>query len=659
MSHLSQSPCRRCAAPENVATPFCAWCGRRVLGDPPHKEDRQNPAEQFFRKLVSHCFDGIGLYAADTTMLYLTPSVRRMSGYEIEEMLGKRAIEFAHPDDVEACAKLWDRLLQDPAEVGRLQFRARRKDGSYCHLEMTVVNRLHDPDVQAVVANLRDVTEDVRKAEEQRCIQQRYDLVIGAAQEGIWEIDVASNQVRVSERYRELTGYGPSDGPRSVDFWLSIIHPDHRELVAEALREHMTARKPYDVTFQLLTADRGYRWFHARGQAALDADGKPVRFAGSLADITEQCETRKALELSEERHSLMVRGVNDGIWDWDLVDPTKQYHSPRWYEIVGYTEADFPKDPAAYFALVHPDDRARVEEALRRNFERGERYALEIRLKHRDGHYLWVLTRGETVRDATGRPLRIVGSICDISERKQADEQVLSLQDQLAHVGRVGAMGEMAGGLAHELNQPLATIHLDAAAAENLLNAGKVAEALEVVRRIGAHALRTGEVIRRLRNFVRRNVGKTELVDVCTLIQDALPLVEHEFRRHSIHVTFHPREVAKIYADGIQVQQVVLNLVKNAIEAMTESDQLRVLTIDVSGDSQSVAVTVRDTGPGLAVEIRDKLFTPFQTTKTEGLGLGLAICRSIIESHGGRISAMPNEGIGMSFSFVLPIRVPR
>ncbi|MBL9083892.1 MAG: hypothetical protein JNK76_18895 [Planctomycetales bacterium] len=128
---------------------------------------------------------------------------------------------------------------------------------------------------------------------------------------------------------------------------------------------------------------------------------------------------------------------------------------------------------------------------------------------------------------------------------------MLSLQDQLAHVGRLGAMGEMAGGLAHEINQPLATIHLDAAAAENLLNAGKFAEALEVVRRIGAHALRAGEVIRRLRSFVRRDVVKTELVDVCTLIQDALPLVEHEFRRHSIQVNYHPCEVAKIYADGI------------------------------------------------------------------------------------------------------------
>ncbi|MGC3968832.1 MAG: PAS domain-containing protein [Pirellulales bacterium] len=425
MPLFPQTPCPRCRTSEEPETPFCPWCGRRIITDPNRDTSAAPASEQFFRKLVEHSGDGIGLYDAETRMLYLTPSVRRMSGFEIDELLGLRAIDFAHPDDLATCSAMWEQVLRDPTEIGRMVLRARRKDGTYCSLDLTVVNRIDDADVHTVVVNLRDVTDEVQKAAEQKSIQQRYDLVINASQEGIWEIDVASNQVIVSERYQELTGYGPAAGRQSVDFWLGIIHPDERRTVARGLHDHLHDRKPYDTTFRLLTAHRGYRWFRPRGQADWDAEGAPTRFAGSIADVTEQLETQKALELSEERHALMVSGVNDGIWDWDLINTGRQYHSPRWYEIVGYRAEEFPKNPEAYFELVHPDDRTRVQEALRRNFERGERYALEIRLKHQDGDYRWVLTRGETVRDGAGRPVRMVGSICDIHDRKETESRLL------------------------------------------------------------------------------------------------------------------------------------------------------------------------------------------------------------------------------------------
>jgi two-component system sensor kinase FixL len=250
-----------------------------------------------------------------------------------------------------------------------------------------------------------------------------------------------------------------------------------------------------------------------------------------------------------------------------------------------------------------------------------------------------------------------VGIIHDTSERVAADRKLQEIQGELLHISRLSEMGQMASALAHELNQPLAAITNYAKAARRTLDKVEGAEPLrarELLDKTAAQALRAGEIIRRLREFTEKADSNRTRENVNGLIEEAIGLgiVGTAEADVKIRVELYP-ELPPIFVDKIQVQQVVLNLVRNSIEAMVGWPR-RELTISTAPDADFILITISDTGPGLAPEVQEKLFQPFVTTKTQGMGIGLSICRSIIDAHGGRLWATPNEGGGVAFRFRLP-----
>jgi C4-dicarboxylate-specific signal transduction histidine kinase len=294
--------------------------------------------------------------------------------------------------------------------------------------------------------------------------------------------------------------------------------------------------------------------------------------------------------------------------------------------------------------------------------ERGETPIpeLEYRIHHADGTLRWFLTRGSVVRKPDGSPKRIVGTAIDVTERKRAEFEALEQRRELTHLARVSAVGQLSGALAHELNQPLTSILANAQAARRMIEreGADLGEVGKILDDIVAEDRRAGEVIRHLRNLLRKEVGQAEDVEMSSLVQEMLDLTRGDLVTRGVAVrTFLTPELPVVSADPVQLQQVLLNLFLNACDAMAELPvEERLLTVTSARRASNVVVSVADAGSGISLDQMDTLFTPFVTTKPNGLGLGLAICRSIIQAADGKLWAENNADRGSTFRFSIPIK---
>jgi len=305
-------------------------------------------------------------------------------------------------------------------------------------------------------------------------------------------------------------------------------------------------------------------------------------------------------------------------------------------------------------------------ENMRRVFA-GEAVVYEFKSITLKGRVCWMETHAVPLRDARGAVYALLGITRDITEHKWAEEQGRRHQTELARVARLSTMGEMATGLAHELNQPLSAIANFARGCIRRLRSGDVAPAdlIEPLEEVCEQAERAGEIMRHVRDFVRKSEPRMTAVDINLVVRSVVKFTEHEARQNETVVTLHlASQQPRVWADSIMVEQVVCNLVRNAMEAMAETRTLRreIIIRTVRNGGDFVEVEVIDTGPGIDGAVIDQIFDPFFTTKPEGVGMGLSISRSIVESHGGSIRAESRAGGGATFRFTLkaiPIRLNR
>jgi len=315
-------------------------------------------------------------------------------------------------------------------------------------------------------------------------------------------------------------------------------------------------------------------------------------------------------------------------------------------------------------ATVHPEDRERASRSYWDGIRSGRGFMTEARiLRARDGTYRWHLNRAVAVRDSDGKILRFVGTSTDVHDGRQAQEELRNTQVELAHMTRVLTMGELTASIAHEVNQPLGAIVTSAASCARWLAAKppQMEKARRALERIANDGTRAGEVIRRIRALMKRQAPRMEWLDINETILEVIALAQYQLRRSEIVLeTRLGHDLPRVSGDRVQLQQVLLNLIVNAIEAMSGiEEQSRELTIVSSSNaSDGVSVEVRDSGTGLKPEQALHLFEPFYTTKAEGLGIGLSISRSIVEAHGGRLSASADTPHGAVLAFSLPVSEP-
>jgi PAS domain S-box-containing protein len=359
----------------------------------------------------------------------------------------------------------------------------------------------------------------------------------------------------------------------------------------------------------------------------------------------------------EQRLALVAEAAHLGIWVRDLVKHDI-WVSSTWRALLGF-DADEPVTLAALLQRVHADDRATVQRVLQQA-EQGGHYDIEYRVDLPHGGLRWIASHGSTECDAAGRPLLVRGVTLDITARKLSELDMQQKQREITHLARVATLGELSGALAHELNQPLTAILSNAQAAQRFLRQDQpdLGEVREILDDIVSEDQRAGEIIRRLRRlFDKRDTPRQPIV-IHELVNEVLRILHNDLLNQGVTLSAKLDATdATVLADSVQLQQVLINLIVNACDALHGSRIKEVTVSTRLGGDDAIHISVRDCGPGIAGEALEKVFDPFFTTKDHGMGLGLSICRNIVAAHGGRLWAENNVDGGAIFHINIPVLV--
>ena len=449
-------------------------------------------------------------------------------------------------------------------------------------------------------------------------------------------------------------------GAPTLEEYLATIHPLDRDFMAETIKRMHAERSGCDVKKRIVRPDGEQRYIRSVGIPIVN--GELLKgFLGTAIDITEQELLNQELERRQAHLTEAQKLTHTGSWAWRLADRKTVHLSEEWYRIYGFDPALGAPTWEEYFERVHPEDRLKWTGTIERAIVEKADYDLEFRTLLPNGMVKWIRTVGHPVLSNTGDLEQFVGSSTDITALKSAEqerEKLRQLEADLAHIDRVSTLGEMAASLAHEIKQPIAAAVTSANICIEWLahEPPNLDRARAAAARIDKYGNRAAEIIDRIRSFYKKSPPQRELVDVNGIIEEILSLLKGEATRSSIAMrTDLSAELPKIMADRVQLQQVFMNLMLNGIEAMADSGGE--LTVNSELQDGQLQFSISDTGVGLPKEKMDQIFSAFFTTKPQGSGMGLAISRSIVESHGGRLWASANSEGGATFHFTLPLQV--
>jgi two-component system sensor kinase FixL len=485
---------------------------------------------------------------------------------------------------------------------------------------------------------------------------ERFRLGIEGSGLGTWDLDLSTKELIWSATTRRLFGYSDKD-PVSYDLFLSLLEPGDRERTQQAIRRSVETGHYFDVSFRLTRTSGLTHWVRTRGSLVRDENGAPRHLSGIVLDIDEEKKLEEALRTREGHLQSILETIPDAMIVIDARG-TMQFFSSAAERQFGYTERETIGENVRM--LMPNPDRTRHDGYLARYRSGGERHIIGIgRIvtgQRKDGTtFPMHLSIGEM--QSGGEPY-FTGFIRDLTEHQQTQARLQELQSELLHVSRLSAMGEMASALAHELNQPLAAISNYMKGSRRLLaaspdpNRSKIESALD---RAAEQAIRAGQIIRRLRDFVSRGESENRVESLSKLIEEAGALGLAGAREQGVQLRFilNP-EYDLVLVDRVQIQQVLVNLFRNALEAMAHSSQRELIASNAMVAADMIEVAVSDTGSGFHDDVKQNLFQTFFTTKETGMGVGLSISRSIVEAHGGRMWAETNAAGGATFRFTLP-----
>jgi PAS domain S-box-containing protein len=510
----------------------------------------------------------------------------------------------------------------------------------------------------------RGLGSEGRKAEVQPVFKAQVQAILNVIPAHTWYASPAGGLTFVNKQTADYLGL-PKDHPLRFgidvgaqwDAHLPFVHPDDRAETQENWSTRLRTGEGGEGSFRVRNAQGGYRWFISRAEPLRASDGTILQWVGVNLDIEDLKCAEQALRESERSARSAIDGIAGLV---AIMAPNGEVETVNRQCLEYFGRSLEEQKNWQITDMVHPEDLPHMLELFKRAIASEIPYHFEQRLRRFDGEYRWFETRGGAVRDDAGRVARWYVLLTDIEDRTRALARLELMQSDFAHMNRVATMGQLTASIAHEVNQPITAAVTNAQAALRWMSVeppdyGEASEALAAIIKEGSRA---SEVIGRIRTLIKKAPPRKSAISINDTILEVVALTRTEAANNSVSVrTQFAEGLPRVQGDRIQLQQVMLNLIVNAIQAMSgigEGARELQISIDAVPSEGGVRVGVRDTGPGLSPESLSRLFEPFYTTKPEGMGMGLSICRSIIEAHGGRLWAIPCEPQGALFQFTIP-----
>jgi two-component system, sensor histidine kinase and response regulator len=623
-------------------------------------EEALRASERRFRVFVDHAADAFLLQDEQARILDVNRQACESLGYTRDELVGTTPFDF---DPVVTPADLEDmrrKLLAGETFV--FESRHRRKDGTIFPVEIRG-QVFWEGDRWFVVSLARDMTERKRAEELLRESEHRWRGLAEALPQLVWTATADGACDYFSTQWTQHTGV-PEGGLLGWR-WLDVLHPDDREPTRRLWTASVEGRGPYDVEYRVRRFDGEYRWFKTRGVPIRDSEGGIFKWFGTCTDITTGKQLEEELRRANERLDLAVRGSNIAIWENDMPDGDPRHGRPyqlNYWEQLGYERPDLPPDYETGRASIDPDDLAPVEEAIR-SYLAGEtsKFEVEFRVRHKDGSYRWMLTRGVAVRDAAGTPIRFAGSAVDITDRKVLEVELRRAKEAAEAANR--AKDEFLANVSHEIRTPFGAI---LGMTELALDTPLTDDQRQYLKTVKSAADNLLGIINDLLDFSKIEAGKLELdpagFSLRAALGDTLRALAVRAHRKGLELIYHvqPDVPDGLVGDAGRLRQVLLNLVGNAIK-FTEEGEVMVRVEVASGPAPEGEVglrfAVRDTGIGIPHDKQGKIFRAFEqedsstTRRYGGTGLGLSIAARLVALMGGSITVQSELGRGSTFAF--------
>ena len=575
-------------------------------------------------------------------------------------LINKPLSQFIVPEDQDSyylhCQRMLNGKEHDACELRFL--RSHRQ--IYVNLESTMVRDDTGAPLQ-FNTTFSDITKRKLVEKELQYNQLRLQSIVDTATNAIICIDSRGKVLFFNNAAEAMFGYACKEiiGQNVNKLMPSAYHEEHDGYIAHYLRTRQAKIIGKQREVQGLRKDGSV--FPLSISVGVFQQQDQYYFTGIMQDISARKQAEDAIRESEERLSLAMDAIGAGFWDWNILK-NEVVHNLKWYQLLGLNENVHSCSPQFYTSLIHEDDRQTVLTKLKHTLETSGRFQSEHRLRHTDGHYIWVQENGTVVKwDKEGKPLRMVGSFIDISERKHQEQQQRKLQHHYERLLNLEVANQTVAAIAHELNQPLNAAASYNDAAQRFLQKEELKEKKLTYALVQSQQQiqRAGQVVHELFNFLHAGEMITMPIDLNKMITDVINVLKEDghLGKFTTQLDLAP-DLPPVQANALQLEKVLINLIRNGIESMNDAglDQGSIIvTVSTTENDSYALVSISDSGPGFSSKTAQHIFEPFYTTKPDGLGMGLAISRALIEAQGGQLWCQTNEVVEGRTTFHLTI----
>jgi PAS domain S-box-containing protein len=623
--------------------------------------------ENRLQAIVDGALDAVVTMDHRSLVVEWNPQADTIFGFSRIEAVGKKLTELIVPERYrEAHAKGLQRFLSTgQAKIlrQRIEITALRKNGEEFPVELTVIPIQLDGQM-FFSSFIRDITEQKQAKSKLQETSNFIESVLEHLPNMVFVKDATDLRfVRFNKAGEELLGYSRSELLGKNDY--DLFPKEEADFFIAKDRQTLSGGSLLDIPEEpIRTRSQGTRILHTKKIPICDSDGTPQYLLGISEDITEHKQAIKALKTSEERFQLAVRGSTDGIWDWNMA-ANEAYFSPRYKELLGYGEHEFPNTISTFWSHLHPEDRPWATTAMTAHLERRYPYDIEYRMRTQSGEYRWFRARGQAMWNETGEPVRMAGSITDITKNKEAETALIRNQLEVRKASQ--AKSDFLANMSHEMRTPLnAVVGITDILAQTPLST----EQLSLVQRCAKASDGLLRMIEDLLLAAKTESGTLELVaepfSLSEIVTECTELLESDVENKGLSLTLHLDHdlPAQVVGDGHRLQQILLNLIRNAIKFTPKgSISIHVAPVSPVQGYAEILFRVVDTGVGIPGGQREEIFERFSQTDSRvarqygGVGLGLSICKQLVEQMGGRIWADNNQGGGSTFSFTIRLQI--